>query len=139
MFFFIFKIPFHKFGIVMDVTHNAEVFVIAVILAWCEVPMSVGSIVGSKEDEEVARSEKYDTIGDMRAGTPGIHDVPLIDHCARFIIAARELSDGRGIYLVILPGFIFSKLIRTDKVEATVLGVRAVEPCLVFCVPSTEL
>ena len=81
----------------------------------------------------------YDAIGDMRTGTPGIHDVPLIDHCARFVVATRELSDGGGIYLVVLPGFIFSKLIRTDKVEATVFGVRAVEPCLVFCVPSTEL
>ena len=81
----------------------------------------------------------YDAIGDMRTGTPGIHDVPLIDHCARFVVATRELSDGGGIYLVVLPSFIFSKLIRTDKVEATVFDVRAVEPCLVFCVPSTEL
>lgn len=45
MFCFIFKIPFHKFGIVMDVTHNAEVFVIAVILAWCKMPMAVRSFI----------------------------------------------------------------------------------------------
>lgn len=87
----------------------------------------------------MARTEMYDSVGNMRASTPGIYDVILIDHCACFVVAARELSDGSRIYLVVIPCLIFSKLIRTDKVGTTVSDIGAIEPCFVFGIPATKL
>lgn len=45
MFFFIVKIAFNQVWIIMDITHDTEVFIITIELAWCKIPMAVRSFI----------------------------------------------------------------------------------------------